>query len=249
MKILAHRGASFDAPENTQAAVELGFRQGADGVEFDIQLSSDGELVLMHDRTLERTTRDPRRVVDLTSAELDRLDAGSWKGPQWAGQKVPTLGKILDLVPAGKAVYIEAKTGPEIAEPLARLLSGRSSVAETWVISKHAETISEFHRLLPAVPVLQVMNLLKQEGPGTVSWAERVAGQAVASGCSGVGPSMKGGLNQTCCDIFHRSGLHVFSWTVDDPAEAKQALEIGVDALCSNRPGDIRKALHGAGSK
>lgn len=126
--LIAHRGASADAPEHTLAAYRLALQHGADFVEPDLQLTKDGVLVCLHDTTLERTT-DVRRVfpdrsrqvkgrqtwpvADFTLAELRRLDAGSWKGPAFAGERVPTLQQMIDLV-RGKAGIIPETKAPEV---------------------------------------------------------------------------------------------------------------------------------------
>jgi glycerophosphoryl diester phosphodiesterase len=126
--LIAHRGASWDAPEHTLAAYELALKQGADFVEPDLQLTKDGVLVCLHDTTLERTTNVeelfPERaqtvngkktwpVVEFTLAEIQQLDAGSWKGSQFAGARVPTFQQMIDLV-RGKAGIIPETKAPGI---------------------------------------------------------------------------------------------------------------------------------------
>ncbi|MFO0851618.1 MAG: glycerophosphodiester phosphodiesterase family protein [Gemmataceae bacterium] len=126
--LIAHRGASADAPEHTLAGYKLALTHGADFVEPDLQLTKDGVLVCLHDTTLERTT-DVRRVfpdrgrqvkgrqawpvADFTLAEVQRLDAGSWKGPAFAGERVPTLQQMIDTV-RGKAGIIPETKAPEV---------------------------------------------------------------------------------------------------------------------------------------
>src|SRR6478672_5367982 len=105
MQIIAHRGASFDAPENTLAAIRLGWDQGADGVEFDVRLSRDGQIVVIHDADTRRVANVDRLVSDQTVDELRQLDVGRWKGPQFAGERIPTLAEVLAIVPAGKTAF------------------------------------------------------------------------------------------------------------------------------------------------
>ena len=110
VEIVAHRGASADAPENTRAAIALAWQQNADAAEIDIQLSGDGEIVVIHDANTRRTTGVDGAVMRLTLAELQKLDAGQWKGRQFAGETIPTLDEILAMIPAGKRLFIELKS-------------------------------------------------------------------------------------------------------------------------------------------
>src|SRR5262245_58707114 len=101
-EIIAHRGSSFSAPENTLAAVRLGWRQGADAAEGDFRLTADGQIVCVHDKTFKRTAGIDHPVAEMTLAEIERLDAGSWKSPEFAGERVPTLDQLLATVPERK---------------------------------------------------------------------------------------------------------------------------------------------------
>ena len=113
MEIIAHRGASHDAPENTLAAIRLAWQQEADAVEVDVQLSKDGKLVVIHDDNTKRSGRFARKVNAQTLDELRKLDVGRWKGKRWAGEKIPTLAAVLATVPDGKRLFVEFKCGPD----------------------------------------------------------------------------------------------------------------------------------------
>ena len=102
VEIVAHRGASYDAPENTVAAIKLAWEQKADAAEFDVFLSKDGKIVVMHDKDTKRIAGVDRKVVDQTLAELRKLDVGRWKDAKFAGEKMPTLDEMLATVPEGK---------------------------------------------------------------------------------------------------------------------------------------------------
>lgn len=123
-EIIAHRGASADAPENTLAALKLGFEQGADAGELDLHLSSDGKLVIIHDADTKRTAGVDRKVVEQTFDALRRLDVGAfgrWKDKGFA-ERIPTLDEALALVPADKKMVIEIKVGVEALGPLEQSL-------------------------------------------------------------------------------------------------------------------------------
>lgn len=114
LEIIAHRGYSAIAPENTIAAFAAAIEQGANSIEFDVQLSSDGEFVIIHDATLERTTNGSGKVAEKTLKELKQLDAGSWFNPKFAWEKIPTLREALDAIKnLDKFAYPEVK-GSEI---------------------------------------------------------------------------------------------------------------------------------------
>src|SRR5436853_146648 len=111
VEIVGHRGASYDAPENTVVSQELAWTHHADAAEFDVRRTKDGQLAIMHDATLKRTTGAEGKFADTTLAELRKLDAGSWKDPKFAGEKVPTFDEMLQHIPAGKRVVIHLYTG------------------------------------------------------------------------------------------------------------------------------------------
>src|SRR5262249_47815617 len=118
VEIVAHRGSSYLAPENTLASVELAWKEGADAVEGDFRLTADGQIVCLHDATLARTAGVNRPVAECTLDELRKYDFGTWKGPQFAGEPIPTLNELLATIPNGKRFYVEVKCGAEIIEPL-----------------------------------------------------------------------------------------------------------------------------------
>ena len=131
IEIIAHRGSSYLAPENTCAAVELAWQEGADAVEGDFRLTADGHIVAMHDATLKRTAGIDRRVAECSLEELRTYDVGSWKNPQFADEPVPTLAEMLATVPAGKRFLVELKCSAEIVEPLQRLLADSEILSQT----------------------------------------------------------------------------------------------------------------------
>jgi glycerophosphoryl diester phosphodiesterase len=109
--ITAHRGASHDAPENTLAALRLGFEQGADAGECDVRLTSDGRVVLLHDEGTHRVAACNLVAARHSLESLRRADVGAWKGPRYAGERIPTLEEALAVVPAGRRLLVEIKFG------------------------------------------------------------------------------------------------------------------------------------------
>ena len=109
--LTAHRGASHNAPENTMAAFNLAWQENADGIEGDFYLTSDGQIVCIHDATTARTGDIDLTVATSTLAELKAVDVGSWKGSEWSGEQIPTLEEVLSCIPTGKYIQIEIKAG------------------------------------------------------------------------------------------------------------------------------------------
>ena len=131
--VVSHRGASLWAPENTLASLEKAIELGADVVELDVRPSRDGVLYVMHDATVDRTTNGTGRISDLTSAEIDALDAGAWYGPDFVGEQVPRLDRFLDACKGRIATYVEIKEGDpgEVRD----MLAVRGMLKEAWTFS------------------------------------------------------------------------------------------------------------------
>ena len=169
VEIVGHRGASFDAPENTVASVKLAWEQKADAAEFDVYLSKDGKIVVIHDATTKRTAGVDRKVAELTAAELRKLDVGKWKNAKFAGEPVPTLDEVLATVPVGKRVFIEVKCGPEIVPELDRVLKASTLKPEqTAVIAFSADVIAAAKKARPDLQAYWVVSLApKNQKPRT----------------------------------------------------------------------------------
>src|SRR4051812_44240225 len=153
VELIAHRGASHDAPENTVASHRLGYAQGADAGELDVHLSTDGRIVVIHDADTNRTTGRKQAVADQTLDELRALNAsqwGRWQGSAFA-EKIPQLAEILAIVPAGKRLFIEVKTGPEIVTELERVIRASGlAVQQLPLITFELETARILKLRLPA---------------------------------------------------------------------------------------------------
>ncbi len=243
--IIGHRGASAHAPENTLAAFRLALDVGADGVEFDVQLSKDGVPVVIHDRTLDRTGLRAGRVTDLTSGQLGKVDIGSWFNKnfpkkaksEFANETVPTLTQVLYLLKDTKGlIYIELKCGDAEYEPLAKAVCDtiRDSHLLPQIIVKSfklaAIPVVRFH-----LPEVQTAALFE---PTILDFLRR---------------------RKYILDIAHEFGAHQISlhyslvtrkfvslatlsqtpvtiWTADDPKWKKRCAKLGIRALITNDP-------------
>jgi len=270
VEIIAHRGASHAAPENTRAAVARAWEERADAVEVDVRLSADGRIVAIHDETVERTTDGRGRVAELSLDELKRLDAGRWKGAAWAGQQIPTLEEVLAIVPDEKRLLVEVKCGPEILGELRRVLAasgkppGRVAVisfafdpaVKEWALApgKRDETPSNhvaarclspfFHGL--GVPLYWVRETCPRRDPQTGRWVDRVEELIDACrrlGLDGLDVACDSELTREDVARIHEAGLELYVWTVDSADEARRWIDLGVDGITTNRPGWLREQL------
>jgi glycerophosphoryl diester phosphodiesterase len=241
--IIAHRGASFDAPENTIAALRLGFEQGADAAECDVHLSQDGRIVVIHDADTARVAGSKLAVVTQTAAALQALDAsqwGKWKGSAFAGQ-IPLLADALRVVPAGKRLFIELKVGAEILPELAAVIrASRLVPAQLPLITFDLETARAAKRLLPAHEVCWIIDHPKVgSGPAI----DELISSAKAAGLDGLDLNHRFPIDAVFVQQVHAAGLKLYVWTVDDPVVARAQAAAGVDGLTTNRPGWLRRQL------
>lgn len=244
--IIAHRGASHGAPENTLAAFQLAWQEGADGVEGDFRLTADGQIVMVHDADTKRTANRKLVVAQATLEQLRELDFGGWKAPQYAGERIATLGEVLEAQPEGKWLFIELKTGPEIVEPLKHLLSAEGVPRERLVIIAFDQRVVT--EVKQALPDIKAHWLTKYERDWKRSW-QPTAGEVIASlhasKADGLGSQAKPSVfNEKFVAALRGAGASEFHvWTVDDPVVARFYLELGVWSLTTNRPAYLREQL------
>jgi glycerophosphoryl diester phosphodiesterase len=232
--IIAHRGGSLEAPENTLASFKHAVDVGAKFVELDVQMSSDGVLVIIHDETLDRTTTGSGPVGDLTFDELRELDAGVKKGDEWKGEKIPTLREVLDLcVGEGVGVVIELKS-PDLytgmVEKVAALLGEMwiEGAENLWCISFDHDAIRRMRTLDATVPLGYLFEPYAQDFV--------YPDDTVQVYC----PYYKTALaHPDQVARAHELGKLVMVYTVNTEEEIRQLTEIGVDGLVTDRPGAL----------
>jgi len=236
--IVGHRGASHDAPENTLRSLKLGWEQGADGCEFDIHLTSDGVIVASHDDNLKKTAGLDRKIAGMTYAELSQVDVGSWKGPDFQGERIPTFAEILKIVPKGRKIYIEVKCGPQVVPEMNRQLQAAGLPPElTPVICFQAPVIAAVKELRPDLPAYLLSDLKKNK---TAEQLIAAARQVHADGLDlKAGPELTAEFAQA----VREAGLRLDVWTVNDPALARRMVSIGVQGITTDRPAWLREQL------
>lgn len=244
-ELIAHRGESHDAPENTLAAFQLAWDRDVPAIELDVHLTKDGKLICIHDADTERVSGRKVLVKESTLAELRQLEAGKWKGPQWAGEKLPTLDEALASIPSGRRCFIEIKVGPEAVPAAAQAIRGSGKKpAELAIISFKAPTVAECKRQMPEIPAY-FLSGFKQD-PETGAWKptiDHLIQEAKKLRADGLDLSHEGPLTAEDVARVHAAGLKFYIWTVDDPAVARKFARWGVDGITTNRAEWMRQQL------
>ncbi len=244
--IIAHRGASYDAPENTLAAFRLAWEQGADGIEADFHLSSDGRIVCIHDKDLERVAGVKEVVKNTPFDVLRSRDVGSWKGPRWRGERIPTLEEVLAIVPEGKLIFIELKVGVEIVEPLMEALNASSLKNEQLVIiSFDADVIAECERRRPGLRTQWLTDYKQQDDGEWRPTEETISATMRRTRADALGSKAElQVLDQALLERLCAAKVCEFGvWTVDDPQVARYYIERGAWSVTTNRPRWLREQL------
>ena len=235
--LLGHRGARHAAPENTFAAFNLALEEGADGIELDVRLNASGDVIVCHDLTLERVTegRDRRCIHELTTRDCNAV--------RLAGdERLPHLVDVLDWAERhGACLNVEIKADGErrrrLVRAVARLTEARAD-SENLLVSCFNPVIVQLHGLFaPSIPtawlvdspLLCRMPLLPHAGSAAVHPKESL-------------------INAETLGIWKRQGFRVHTWTVNDPARARELAALGVDCIITDQPGAIRRALLNPGS-
>ena len=242
MEIIAHRGASFDAPENTLAAVNLGWQQKADAVEVDVHLSKDGQIVVIHDDNTRKIAGVRKKVRRQTLRELKGLEIGSWKGPHWAGERIATLSEIVATSPEGKRLFIEIKCGAEGVPEFERVIRGSGKKLEQIIaIGFGLDTMQKIKKVLPEIEVCWIAEFKRNwKRGGWLPKPETLIQKATERGLDGLDLGANGPITPKLVKQVKEAGLKFYIWTVDAPAKAKRLMGAGVDGITTNRPGWLR---------
>lgn len=239
-RILGHRGASADAPENTIAAFRLAMEQGADGVELDVWRCGTGELVVIHDEDARRTAGAPLSVPETSFGALRALDAGGWKGARFAGERIPRLEEVLEALPDA-FVNVELKSrrrdvGAAVAA--AEVIRAARAVDRVVVSSFDWRLVAALGVAAPEIPV------------GLLFEGSRLWWLRVALGSRTLRPAALHPARALATDARMRAwtgrGLDVNVWTVDEPEELRRLAALGAAALITNVPARAIQALRGA---
>lgn len=232
-EVVAHRGFSAVAPENTLASLSAAIRAGATGSECDVYTSKDGQIVVMHDGTVDRTTNGNGKITELTFAQLRQLDAGSWKHKKYAGERIPTLDEILATHRGTRcAAVVEIKMAG-IERPVIEAIRRAGLIDQAFVISFKGDVVREVRTLEPRLRCAWLCG----ETPKSTSArrAEWLAAKAkeYKTNILDLGYSL---LSRETVAELHRRGIVVWAYTVDEPSVIDALMRWGVDSITTNRP-------------
>lgn len=221
----AHRGDNYCAPENTLPAFELAIAKGAHQIEFDVRVTQDEQLVVLHDETVDRTSNGSGKTTDLTLAAIRELDAGSWKAPEFAGTQIPTLAEVLALVPPGLPVNVQTYLEPRYVPLVIDEIRRHNLVRECFLAcpAAHMRVAREIE------PALRICNLEGQRGADSDYpdlTIEMGAEFIQICGWSDVLPA--------AVEKLHRHGVSVNFFGTEDAALMRRLIEAGVDYVLTD---------------
>ena len=253
--IIAHRGSSAQAPENTLAAFQLAWEQGADGIEGDFQLTKDGHIICFHDKDTKRLAGQQLTVANATLEELRQLDVGSiqpqaevdalrsWSADKFQGTRMPTIAEVFATVPPGKKMFIEIKCGPEILDPLLReLASSGLTPDQLVVIAFDSAMLKSLKEREPKWQTGWLCSFGKRangkpsQAPAKVfKTLKEMNARALMSG--------RGDVDKNLLDKIRAAGIEHYAWTINDSKLAPAYQAQGVDAIITDVPAEMRAAL------
>ncbi len=242
-EVWAHRGASGYAPENTLEAFELAVKQGADGVELDVQLSKDGELVVIHDEVLDRVSDGTGWVKDFTLEELKKRTVNQTH-PEYTGSKIPTLGEVYELLkPTSLCINVELKTGivfyPKIEEKVLELTKRAGMAERVWYSSFNHATLVRLKELEPFVKT----GVLYADG-----WLEPW-NYAKKIGADALHPALYNMQFEGYLEESRKLGLSTHVWTVNEKEQMEIVAKAGVEALITNYPDQALEVIKKLGGR
>ncbi|MEN6644984.1 MAG: glycerophosphodiester phosphodiesterase family protein [Armatimonadia bacterium] len=224
-ELMAHRGNSALAPENTLAAFAMALKTPSQWTELDVHLTADGEVVVMHDATVDRTTNGSGVIAEMTLAQIKALDAGSWFGAEFTNERVPTLAEVVDLVQDRIRLNVEIKSSadPESSRKVVEILRRGGVLEQSMISSFGLQAVLEVRQHWDN-PYLALITGRGEDLAITIEHKLQffnVHYQAV---------------DEQLVAQAHEAGVGVCAWTIDDPALWRPFAELGVDIFCTNAP-------------
>jgi len=240
--IVAHRGASREAPENTIPAFKLAWEENADAIEGDFHLTRDGYIVCIHDHNTQRVSDSNLVVSESTLAELRKSDVGEYRGNDFKGSVIPTISEVFSTIPERKKIYIEIKCGTEIIPVLLEEIE-RSSLEPDQIvfICFESKVIQELKVKAPRYKTSWLCAFKQDESGNLVPSPEQVLENLKKIKADGL--SSNANIPEPLIRVVRDAGYKWHVWTVDDPEIAKHFKRLGVDSITTNVPGLLKKLI------
>jgi glycerophosphoryl diester phosphodiesterase len=238
--VIGHRGASGHAPENTMAAFRRAAEMGATFIETDLHISRDARLVAIHDATLDRTTSGKGQVKDFTLAELRELDAGAWFGPEFTGQRIPTLEEVLDFArqaDVGLFLEIKQESAWGIEHGLVAALRAAKESDRVVILSFSAGILRNVRRLDATMMTGLLFDSSGAANANILDTAREIGVRQVAPRLDLLTPEF--------VEAAHRMDFQVVCWTANEPPQMQYAVASGVDGIMSDYPDRLVDVLKG----
>ncbi len=240
--MVAHRGASRDAPENTIPAFQLAWKQGADAIEGDFRLTKDGHIVCIHDQDTDRVAKKNLLVGESTLQELRRLDVGAHHSERYRGTLIPTLAEVFATVPEAGKVYIEIKGGKEMVPRLLdEIMSSGLEQDQIMVMAFDEDLIQQVKSRAPQVKTSWLARI-KRDAAGKLNPPLGAALRTLRRiKADGLGSSKH--VTERFARGVQKRGYDWHVWTIDDRDSARRFITWGADSIITNVPGDLRHSL------
>ncbi|GAA4839205.1 glycerophosphodiester phosphodiesterase [Algivirga pacifica] len=240
--LVAHRGASADAPENTLAAVQLAWEQDADAVEIDIHLSKDGRVMVHHDKDTKRTANGPKKYIKETnSTALRSIDVGTfkgekYKGEKYKGEKIPFLEEVLATIPEEKHLVIEIKSGMDVVPAMTSVIKNSEKEEQVIFISFDFEAIVQTKKSFPDNKALYLCHYFEPFG------TKKLFHKVKEAGLDGLDLNYKI-IDSSVMELADLMDLEIHAYTVNELTEAKRLIALGVKSITTDQPAKLRAVI------
>lgn len=245
-KIIAHRGASFDAPENTLASVNLAWAQNVNYVEVDVKLTKDNIIVVFHDDTTMRYNQKEVLINQYDFKELSAIDVGIFKGEQWKNEFIPTLQQVLKTIPAHGILVVELKDGPEMENALVELEKKNTNIwSQLEFISFNYETIGMAKKVFPNNKCLWLLDLdYNSETSKNIPSNKEIIHKVKAHNLNGIDVFAGKIANKSFFKTMQQEHFEIYLWPINSVDHAKQYLPFFPDGITTDRPKWMKAQLN-----
>lgn len=244
--IIAHRGASYLAPENTLASVKMAWDLNATHVEIDIKLTSDNEIVVFHDDTTKRFNNIDKKVNEYTFNEISKIDVGSFKGDLWKNERIPTLSQILETIPKQGTLVVELKDGPETIPALEKLYKTHALVwLQLEFISFNYDAICACKKAFPNNKSLWLLDLdYNKETAKTTLPTTQIIKKVKQYNLDGINIFAGKFANKLFFETVKKEGFLIYMWTINTVEHTQKYLNFKPDAITTDRPNWLQQQLN-----